>query len=169
MNKLSSFFINLKLKYSLIFIAISVLVLFVYPNIITLIVCVIVASIGLIGVARLVLATPPTPPKTMDNPWTGKSEDMKVDESASKIDSSGFTAFASDNLGSSVKKMRGFKLPSLRTGVQLMLRKIMRFISAALIFVYSIVFFFSLGNIISVMFLATDFVLLYMLWLSRGG
>ena len=101
----------------------------------------------------------------MVNPWTGKEVNAIISEAPSKPDPQSFRVFMSDTLGSFAQKLGSIKPPSLLR--PRLFRRAMRGLAAGLIFVYSIVFFFSVGSYFSVMFLATDLVLFYMLWLSR--
>ncbi len=103
-------------------------------------------------------------PKIVENPWSGKTELVPEIESA-KSDPEGFKVFASNSLASTGKKL--FKLKPPNPFKPRFFRKAMRLISAILIFMYTIVFFFSIGNIMSIMFFATDLVLFYMIWLTR--
>ncbi len=133
---------------------------------VTIIACLVSASIGILGVGLKLLSTgEPKKQEEIDNPWTGKKEVVQEAEKQPRKDDLAFTTFASDNLASGAKKMAGLKLPRLSGGK--LLRKVMRFLAAALILVYSIVFFFAIGSPISIMFILTDFVLFYLLWLSR--
>ncbi len=103
-------------------------------------------------------------PKIVENPWSGKTELVPEIESV-KSDPEGFKVFASNSLASTGKKL--FKLKPPNPFKPRFFRKAMRLISAILIFMYTIVFFFSIGNIMSIMFFATDLVLFYMIWLTR--
>ena len=85
---------------------------------------------------------------------------------APQSDGSGFASFTVKSLDSSVKTLSKFKLPRIST--RNILRRFMRFLAAALVFVYTVVLLFSAGSPISLMFMLTDFVLLYLIWISRG-
>lgn len=103
--------------------------------------------------------------REVSNPWTGTIENVEASKESAKPDPDSFQTFTAKSLSSTTQKIASIKMPNL--GKHRIFRKVMRLTSAGLIFIYSIVFFFSFGNIICILFLATDLVLLYLLWLSR--
>lgn len=104
-------------------------------------------------------------PKTVDNPWTGKRVNVQPSASQSETDIESFPFFMKTTLASVGYKLRSIKLPNPYRPK--MFRKAMRLITAGLVFIYSIVFAFSFNSPLSVLFLLTDLVLFYLLWLSR--
>ncbi len=177
MNKLSfSFFKKLSIKnivLAFILIAYSLSAIFLiatlYQKTLTVTSLLILASINVASMIAIIYIGKSNQkfksvPKVIDNPWSGKTE-LAPEEEPVKSDPEGFKVFASNSLASTGKKLVKLKPPN--PFKPKFFRKAMRLISAILIFMYTIVFFFSIGNLMSAMFLATDIVLFYMLWLSR--
>ena len=163
-----SFFKRLTIFHFIAIIAVSVSLLILFPGVATLIVCTPLAGLGIAGIVlQLVTKTPKQPQlKAVDNPWTGKQEIVEKTPEESKSNGSGFASFTVKSLDSSVKTVSKFKMPHIST--RNIFRRFMRFMAAILVFVYSVVLIFSAGSAISLMFVATDFVLLYLIWISRG-
>lgn len=168
MNRKLLPFFNKHLPYFLYGLSLVLILLLSILHVLTQIPLIFLASVNIVSlilIIRKFVSSPKTEVKQIDNPWTGQKETVKESDLPVSKDPSSFGSFLERSL-----KHIGFRIGSIEPSNPFhtsLLKRIMRLSAAGLIFVYTVVFFFSIGNPIALMFLVTDLVLFYMMWLSR--